>query len=59
MTVLVDAPAPGTAFIAAEGTGDIRSRMSVWSYLYGDDGAAAVERDEPMWRNLLAGGATS
>ncbi|MEZ5375942.1 MAG: SRPBCC domain-containing protein [Acidimicrobiales bacterium] len=58
MTVLVDAPAPGTAFIAAEGTGD-QIMMSVWSYLYGDDGAAAVERDEPMWRNLLAGGATS
>ncbi len=58
LALLVDEPAPGTAFIAAEGhRGDIS--VSIWSYLYGDQGLAAVERDDPRWRAWLAAGTPS
>jgi uncharacterized protein YndB with AHSA1/START domain len=53
LTLLVDAPAPGTAFVAVEGRGDPVT-VSVWSYLYDDAGAAAAERDEPHWWAWLA-----
>lgn len=56
ISLVVDEPARGTAFIAAEGRGE-HVEVSVWSYLYGEDGAAAAERDEPRWRTLLAEGA--
>ncbi len=52
MMLLVDRPAPGTAIITAEG-GDDFVTMSVWSYLYGPEGAAAVERDEERWQRWL------
>ena len=48
LTLLVDAPAPGTAFIAVEGCG-----VSIWTYLYGQAGADAVARDEPAWTAWL------
>ena len=35
LSLLLDKPAPGTAFIAAEPRGDGGSEMSMWSYLYG------------------------
>ncbi len=54
-SLLVDQPAPGTAFVAAEGRGDTIS-MSVWAYLYGEEGAAAVTRDDLRWRAILAAG---
>ena len=53
MTVLVDEPAAGTAFIAAEGSGD-QTSLSVWSYLYGPEGEATQERDQPRWQDCLA-----
>lgn len=53
ISLLVDAPASGTAFLAAEGAGDHVS-VSVWSYLYGEDGAAAQARNEPGWRAWLS-----
>jgi uncharacterized protein YndB with AHSA1/START domain len=53
IALLVDQPAPGTAILAVEGTGDQVS-VSVWSYLYGPDAAAAAERDEPRWAKWLA-----
>jgi uncharacterized protein YndB with AHSA1/START domain len=53
ISMLVDEPAPGTAFLVAEGQGDVTS-ISVWSYLYGDDGAAAADRDGPRWQAWLA-----
>jgi hypothetical protein len=53
LALVVDQPAPGTAFLAVEGTGDQVS-VSVWSYLYGVDGAAAAERDEPRWAKWLS-----
>lgn len=53
LALVVDQPAPGTAFVAVEGTGDEVS-VSVWSYLYGVDGAAAAQRDEPRWAQWLS-----
>ncbi|NND02034.1 MAG: SRPBCC domain-containing protein [Acidimicrobiia bacterium] len=52
INLLVDTPAVGTAFIAVEGrSGD--AEVSVWTYLYGGDGAAASKRDGPRWRKWL------
>ena len=52
LALLVDRPAPGTAILAVEGDGEAVS-VSVWSYLYGADGAAAAERDQPAWQAWL------
>ena len=52
VAVLLDEPARGTAFLATEGDGE-QVGVSIWSYLYGVDGAAAAERDEPRWREWL------
>lgn len=52
IALLLDEPAPGTAIVTAEGDGEAVS-VSVWSYLYGADGAAAADRDEPLWRDWL------
>lgn len=52
LALLVDRPAPGTAILAAEGPGD-QVGVSVWAYLYGDDGRQAAERDEPRWSAWL------
>jgi uncharacterized protein YndB with AHSA1/START domain len=48
VALLLDQPAAGTAFLAAEGHGEAIG-VSVWSYLYGADGAAAAARDEAAW----------
>lgn len=56
--LLLDDPAPGTAFLAAEGHGDAVG-VSVWSYLYGPEGAAAAARDEPRWWAWLAQAASA
>lgn len=48
LALLLDQPAPGTAFVAAEGAGE-GCGVSIWCYLYGPDGAAAAQRDEPRW----------
>ncbi len=52
LALLVDQPAEGTAFLAAEQVGETVS-VSVWTYLYGDAGAAAAQADEPRWRDWL------
>jgi uncharacterized protein YndB with AHSA1/START domain len=52
LALVVDVPAPGTAFLAVEGDGD-QVAVSIWSYLYGAEGAAAVERDGPRWQRWL------
>lgn len=52
--LIVDDPAPGTALIAVEGAG-----VSIWSYLYGEEGAVAARRDEPLWFAWLADHAPS
>ncbi len=43
VALLVEQPAPGTAFMTAEGFGE-HVGVSIWSYLYGDIGAEATER---------------
>ena len=53
ISLLVDQPARGTAFIAAEGRGE-QVEVSIWSYLYGADGAEASRRDDPVWRRWLS-----
>jgi hypothetical protein len=53
LALVVDEPAPGTAILAVEGDGDHVS-VSIWSYLYGADGAAAARRDEPRWAKWLS-----
>lgn len=53
LALLLDEPAPGTAFIAVEGMGD-QFGVSIWSYLYGPGAAEIVTRDEPRWREWLA-----
>lgn len=49
LALVLDAPCPGTAIIAAEGPG-----VSVWSYLYGPERDAVVARDTPRWQEWLA-----
>jgi hypothetical protein len=53
IALLLDDPAPGTAFVAVEGEGD-QVGVSIWSYVYGDDREAIVARDEPRWNAWLA-----
>ena len=53
VALVLDRPARGTAFLAVEGDGE-HVTVSIWSYLYGPDGAAAAARDEPRWRQWLA-----
>lgn len=53
LALVVDEPAPGTAFLAAEGEGE-QVNVSVWMYLYGPEGAEAAKRDEPAWAGWLA-----
>ncbi len=52
LSLLLDEPARGTAFIAAEGVDGCG--VSVWQYLYGPDAPAIVQRDEPQWNAWLA-----
>lgn len=52
ISLLVDAPAPGTAFLAVEGRGET-VEVSVWRYLYGAEGEAAATADEAAWRAWL------
>lgn len=52
IAVLLDEPTRGTAIIAAEAGGEA-SVISIWSYCYGDVGAAATERDWPAWQAWL------
>jgi uncharacterized protein YndB with AHSA1/START domain len=53
LAIVVDQPAPGTAIVAVEGNGDHVS-VSIWSYLYGAEGAASARRDEPRWAKWLS-----
>ena len=52
VALLLDQPSPGTAILAVEGHGE-QVEVSIWSYLYGNDGAAAAAHDEPLWRRWL------
>ncbi len=52
ISLVLDTPVAGTAFIAAESMGD-QTQVSVWSYLYGPEAAAVVDRDQPLWQSFL------
>ena len=52
ISLLLDTPAPGTGFLTSEDGGGF-TMVSVWLYLYGSEGAAAAERDDPRWRAWL------
>ena len=52
VALLVDEPAPGTAFLAVEGSGGAAG-VSIWSYLYGPEGAKVANRDGPRWSEWL------
>lgn len=52
LILLLDQPAPGTAFVAAEGRGE-QAEISIWAYLYGPDAEAIAQRDEPRWQQWL------
>jgi hypothetical protein len=49
-----DRPAPGIGWFAAQTMGG-QTFLMAYLYLYGDEGAAAVARDEAAWRTWLAG----
>jgi uncharacterized protein YndB with AHSA1/START domain len=49
LTLRLDAPAPGIAFLAAEGTGP-GVYTSLYAYLFGPDAAEVAAREEPGWR---------
>lgn len=50
--LVVDQPAAGTAFFGTE-RHEPYSGISIWTYLYGDEGAEATERDKPIWQQLV------
>ena len=52
VALLIDRPAPGTAFLSVEGDGETVT-VSIWSYLYGPDSAELAARDYPRWRQWL------
>lgn len=52
--LLLDAPLPGTAILAAESHGGMTA-VSVWAYLYGDDAPAYAEANDPVWRAWIDG----
>ena len=52
LSLVIDQPVPGTAVLAVEGTGEVVS-VSIWSYLYGDDGPSVAARDLPRWQQWL------
>jgi uncharacterized protein YndB with AHSA1/START domain len=52
LALLVDEPAPGTAFVAVEGKGAPTS-VSVWTYLYGDEREALAADVMSVWRSWL------
>lgn len=53
LTLLLDDPGPGVAFLSVEGHGD-PSYASVFLYLFGDGAAELAARDDPRWRAWLA-----
>ena len=50
LTLLVDQPAPGVAFVVAEPAGGEHVYASFYAYLFGDRAAEVAARDEPAWR---------
>ena len=53
LALLLDEPASGIAFVAAEPAGGGSAHASVYLYLFGDGAAEVAARDEPAWRTLV------
>ena len=53
LSLVTTDPAPGTAFLAAEGGGDAAT-VSVWLYLYGDDRDRLAEEQTARWQEWLS-----
>lgn len=52
LALLLSDPAPGTAFVAAEGVGSA-CLLSVWAYLYREDSNALAEDVKGAWQRWL------
>lgn len=52
LTILLDQPAPGVAFVLAEPWQD-QTVAGLYLYLFGEQAAATLARDEPAWRAWL------
>jgi uncharacterized protein YndB with AHSA1/START domain len=50
LTLLLERPARGIAFVVSEPAGGGSAHASVYTYLFGDGAAEATARDEPAWR---------
>ena len=50
LTLLLERPAQGIAFVVSEPAGCGSAHASVYAYLFGDGAAEAVAMDEPAWR---------
>lgn len=52
VALLLDEPAPGTAFLTAEGHGTTCA-LSVWAYLYGEDSDRLAQQMTSVWQHWL------
>jgi uncharacterized protein YndB with AHSA1/START domain len=50
LTLVLEKPAPGIAFVVAEPGGDGSAITSVYLYLFGGGAAEVAAREEPAWR---------
>jgi uncharacterized protein YndB with AHSA1/START domain len=53
LTLLLEKPAPGVGFVAAEPTGDGSAYASVYAYLFGDGAQEAAARETPAVRAFM------
>jgi uncharacterized protein YndB with AHSA1/START domain len=54
VTLRLDEPAPGLAFVGVGGPDDDTVYAIVRAQLFGSDAAAVAARDEPVWRALIS-----
>jgi len=54
VTLRIDEPAPGLAFVGVGGPDDDTVFAILRAQFFGPGAAAAAERDEPVWRELIA-----
>ena len=54
VTLLLEQPAPGIAFLAAEGSGD-PAYVSVYGYFFGPEADAVAEQAVARWNAWLVG----
>jgi uncharacterized protein YndB with AHSA1/START domain len=53
LTLLLEEPAAGIAFVASEPAGDGSAYASVYAYLFGGGAAEAAARDDKAWRDWM------